>query len=125
MAKQASYPSYTQSGVGWIGGYPAAWELTRVKFESYVKARVGWHGLKSDDFTEEGPYLVTGSDFVGPVIKWQNCYHCDVARYDQDPYIQLKNGDLLITKDGTIGKVALVSKLDGKPSFVFMSLYPR
>ncbi|MDO6572130.1 restriction endonuclease subunit S [Gilvimarinus sp. 2_MG-2023] len=70
--------------------------------------------MKSDDFTEEGPYLVTGSDFKGPEIDWKECYHCDLSRYEQDPYIQLKEGDLLITKDGTIGKVALVRRLDGK-----------
>jgi len=112
--KYQAYPEYKESGVEWVGDYPANWNLTRVKFESYVKARVGWHGLKSDDFTDEGPYLVTGSDFKGPVIKWTDCYHCDIERYDQDPYIQLREGDLLITKDGTIGKVALVSGLDGK-----------
>jgi type I restriction enzyme S subunit len=112
--KLSSYPSYEPSDTPWIGHYPSAWKLTRVKFVTYVKARVGWHGLKSDDFTDEGPYLVTGSDFVGPVIEWRNCYHCDIARYDQDPYIQLQNGDLLITKDGTIGKVALVENLNGK-----------
>jgi type I restriction enzyme S subunit len=108
------YPEYKDCGIDWIGQYPTTWNLTRVKFESYVKARVGWHGLKSDDFTDEGPYLVTGSDFRGPIINWEDCYHCDLIRYEQDPYIQLKEGDLLITKDGTIGKVALVSGLDGK-----------
>jgi len=108
------FPEYNESGIDWIASYPVGWCLTRVKFESYVKARVGWHGLKSDDFTDEGPYLVTGSDFKGPEIDWKECYHCDVDRYEQDPYIQLKEGDLLITKDGTIGKVALVNNLDGK-----------
>ena len=113
MGRYQAYPEYQGNDVEWIGSYPSGWRLTRVKFESYVKARVGWHGLKSDDFTDEGPYLVTGSDFRGPVIKWDECYHCDLERYEQDPYIQLKDGDLLITKDGTIGKVALVSNLDG------------
>lgn len=112
--KFPTYPRYRDSDVLWIGKHPDHWALTRVKFESYVKARVGWHGLKSDDFTEEGPYLVTGTDFKGPEIEWTNCYHCDLERYKQDPYIQLKNGDLLITKDGTIGKVALVNNLDGE-----------
>jgi type I restriction enzyme S subunit len=105
---------YAQTKEPWIGFSPNDWSLKRVKFESYVKARVGWHGLKSDDFTDEGPYLVTGSDFVGKNIMWDTCYHCDEERYNQDPYIQLRNGDLLITKDGTIGKLALVQNLDGK-----------
>jgi len=108
------YDEYDSANEPWIEDYPKEWNLTRVKFESYVKARVGWHGLKSDDFTEEGPYLVTGSDFKGPEIVWDYCYHCDEERYKQDPYIQLKEGDLLITKDGTIGKVALVNNLEGK-----------
>ena len=97
-----------------IEDFPQHWDLTRIKFNSLVKARVGWHGLKSEDFTEEGPYLVTGSDFKGKYIQWRDCYHCDEERYQQDSYIQLKDGDLLLTKDGTIGKVALVSELDGK-----------
>lgn len=106
-----SYDSYTNSNILWVGDYPSHWSITQVKYEAYVKARVGWHGLKSDDFTDEGPYLVTGSDFKSSRIHWQDCYHCDLKRYEQDPYIQLGNGDLLITKDGTIGKVALVQGL--------------
>ena len=108
------YPAYKDSGVEWLGEIPEGWGLTRLKFESLIKARVGWHGLKSDEFTDVGPYLVTGSDFKGPEIQWENCYHCENDRYEQDPYIQLQNGDLLITKDGTIGKVALVQNLYGK-----------
>lgn len=114
MSRYKAYAEYMESAIKWVGCYPAHWDLTRVKFESYVKARVGWHGLKSDDFTEEGPYLVTGSDFIGPVINWENCYHCNLDRYEQDPYIQLNNGDLLVTKDGTIGKIALVNNLHEK-----------
>lgn len=108
------YPAYKDSGVEWLGEIPEGWDLTRLKFESLIKARVGWHGLKSDEFTDIGPYLVTGTDFKGPEIQWENCYHCDDSRYEQDPYIQLRNGDLLITKDGTIGKVALVQNLYAK-----------
>lgn len=103
--------NYKRSNILWVGFYPSEWNITQVKYEAYVKARVGWHGLKSDDFTDEGPYLVTGSDFNSSRISWKDCYHCDVKRYEQDPYIQLKNHDLLITKDGTIGKVALVEGL--------------
>lgn len=60
-------------------------------------------------------YLVTGQDFDKADIDWSKCYQIDKERYDEDPFIQLSNGDLLITKDGTIGKVAKVSNLD-KPA---------
>lgn len=105
------YGAYKDSGVEWLGAVPAHWGMSRVKFDSYVKARVGWHGLKSDEFTDEGPYLVTGSDFKDRTVDWKNCYHCTLERYEQDSYIQLKEGDLLITKDGTIGKLILVEKI--------------
>ncbi len=108
---QDKYSDYLDSELMWVREYPSHWNLTKVKYEAYVKARVGWHGLKTDDFTDVGPYLVTGSDFKSSIISWKDCYHCDLERYEQDPYIQLQNGDLLLTKDGTIGKIALVQGL--------------
>ncbi|MBN2536059.1 MAG: restriction endonuclease subunit S [Spirochaetales bacterium] len=110
------YDSYTESGVEWIGEIPGYWEVKKVKHRCYVKARVGWKGLKSDEFLTNGyAYLVTGQDFKYDRVIWEECYHIDKDRYDEDPYIQLKENDLLITKDGTIGKLAIVKKLD-KPA---------
>ncbi|MBC3377200.1 restriction endonuclease subunit S [Pseudomonas sp. SWRI92] len=109
-----AYPAYKTSGVKWLGDIPIDWVLSKVKYDSYVKARVGWHGLKSDEFTDVGPYLVTGSDFKNRTVEWASCYHCTSERFEQDKYIQLEEGDLLITKDGTIGKLILVEGLPGK-----------
>lgn len=79
-----------------------------------LKARIGWQGLKHDEFLDEGYYyLVTGVDFNDSSIDWSRCHYVTKDRYDQDPYIQLHNGDILVTKDGTIGKVAIVSGLNG------------
>ena len=110
------YDSYKDSGIEWIGEIPTHWEIKKVKHRCYVKARVGWKGLKSDEFLNEGyAYLVTGSDFKNDKVNWRECYHINKERYDEDPYIQLKKGDLLITKDGTLGKLAIVYNLD-KPA---------
>lgn len=79
-----------------------------------MKGRIGWQGLKSSDFISKGPYCVTGTDFYNGKIQWEKCYHVSEARYNMDPYIQLKPGDLLITKDGTIGKLAFIDNLPGK-----------
>ncbi|MHB1459495.1 MAG: restriction endonuclease subunit S [Armatimonadota bacterium] len=73
-----------------------------------LRARIGWQGLRSDEFTDNGPYLVTGTDFVDGKIDWDTCYHVNEQRYKQDVGIQLHENDLLITKDGTIGKTAIV-----------------
>ncbi len=47
-----AYPKMASASEVIIENHPEHWILTRVKFNSIVKARVGWHGLKSDDFTE-------------------------------------------------------------------------
>lgn len=73
-----------------------------------LRARIGWQGLRSDEFKTEGAYLVTGTDFHNGRVDWDDCYHVTEERYKQDKGIQLHEHDLLITKDGTIGKTAVV-----------------
>lgn len=110
------YSSYKDSGVEWIGEIPADWMLRKIKHDTYVKGRIGWQGLKTDEYLPKGfAYLVTGTDFSNGFINWESCFYVDQPRYSEDPYIQLKEGDLLITKDGTIGKIAVVKDMD-KPS---------
>ena len=104
------------SGVDWLGEIPADWLVRPLKRNTYIKARVGWKGLTSDEFEVESfAYLVTGRDFSSKVIDFSACYQVSQARYLDDPFIQLKQGDILITKDGTIGKTAWVKELD-KPA---------
>lgn len=104
------------SGIDWIGEVPEHWEIKRLKFECSLSGRIGWNGLKSDEFRELSyAYLVTGQDFNGPNVVWSKCYQIEQWRYEEDPFIQLNNGDILITKAGTIGKIAMVNNLD-KPA---------
>ncbi len=42
----------------------------KIKHNTYVKGRIGWQGLKSDEFIDEGPYLVTGTDFNDKLVNW-------------------------------------------------------
>jgi type I restriction enzyme S subunit len=55
--------------------------------------------------------LVTGTEFNNGYIDWNNCFYVEELRYRQDRYIQLRLHDVLVTKDGTIGKVALIDRL--------------
>jgi type I restriction enzyme S subunit len=112
----ATYANYKPSNIPWVGDIPSHWNVVRLKYRCSLKGRIGWNGLKSEEFKEDAyAYLVTGQDFVGKDIDWSKCYQIDQWRYDEDPFIQLQDGDLLITKDGTIGKVAQVVNLD-KPA---------
>ena len=110
------YKKYKDSGIEWIGEIPEHWDIKKIKHNTYLKARVGWKGLRSDEFLDDGfAYLLTGTDLKNGKVDWEHSYFIDEVRYDDDPFIQLKENDLLITKDGTIGKVAIVDKLN-KPA---------
>ena len=87
---------------------PKEWDIKQIISTTYLKARIGWQGLKASEFIEDGPYLVTGTDFKDGEINWDTCYHVSEERYREAEYIHLQNGDLVITKDGTIGKTAII-----------------
>ena len=82
-----------------------------------LKARIGWQGLTKKEYRKSGDYyLITGTDFKdGNQIDFSRCVYVDEERYRQDPSIQIKPNDVLITKDGTLGKVAFIEKMD-KPA---------
>ena len=104
------------SGIAWIGDIPQDWNIKRVKYLASLKGRIGWQGLTSDEYIDEGPYLITGIDFQNGGIDWNNCVRVSAERWAEAPEIHIQNGDLLITKDGTVGKVAIVSGLEEKAS---------
>ena len=102
------------SRVDWIGDIPEGWDLRKIKHTTYVKGRIGWQNLRSEEFSTVGILCITGTDFKNGVIDIENAYRVSYERYEQDPFIQLKENDLLITKDGTIGKTALIKGLKEK-----------
>ena len=110
------YEAYKDSGIQWLGKIPSHWETIAMKFYFYMKGRIGWQGLKAEEFIEEGPYLVTGTDFEDGRVVWDRCYHISEERFNEAPEIHVKKGDLLITKDGTVGKLAYIDSLPEKVS---------
>jgi type I restriction enzyme, S subunit len=90
------------------------WEVLNMTAHSTLKARIGWQGLTTAEYLDSGEYyLVTGTDFDDGEIDWHGCHFVDKKRYDQDKKIQLRLSDVLVTKDGTIGKLAYVHTLPG------------
>ena len=78
-----------------------------------LHARIGWQRLTKAEYKMSGDYmLVTGTDFTpSNEVNYKSCVYVSKDRYVQDPKIQIKDGDVLITKDGTLGKVAQVNNL--------------
>lgn len=96
-----------------LEGFSEDWVKINLAKNSRLKARIGWQGLTTAEYLDEGyAYLITGTDFKDGRINWNGCHYVNYGRYMQDPNIQVSNGDLLLTKDGTIGKVAYISDLD-------------
>ena len=95
-----------------IGILPEDWNVNRLFENSSLKARIGWQGLTTAEYLDTGDYfLITGTDFNNGRIDWNNCHYVSKQRYNQDKNIQIKLGDVLVTKDGTIGKVAYIDKI--------------
>ena len=95
-----------------LPGFSGEWTEFNMAEDAVLKARIGWHGLTTEEYLPTGDYhLVTGTEFVGERIDWSNCQYVDYGRFIQDRAIQLRVSDVLLTKDGTIGKVAYVDSL--------------
>ena len=95
-----------------LGLLPADWDIQSVGRHCSVKARIGWQGLRSDEYLTSGEYgLITSTDIVDGMVDWRTCCFVSKARYSQDPNIIVQENDTLISKDGTIGKVGIVQNI--------------
>jgi len=95
-----------------LPGFHGDWVPLNMADNSTLKARIGWQGLTTAEYLKTGDYfLVTGTDFSEGRIAWSSCCFVAAQRYTQDRNIQLRAKDILLTKDGTIGKVAYVDHL--------------
>ena len=91
---------------------PSTWDVVSLADCCYIHARIGWQALRKDEHQSDGEYLlVTGTDFSSGLVDYSTCVYISKDRYDMDEKIQLKNDDILVTKDGSIGKVAVVKDL--------------
>lgn len=100
------------SGKTRLEGFNGAWK--EVFFNDVItpKARIGWQGLKKHEYLRSGySYLIGGTDFFDGTISTNNIWFVSKERYAMDSNIQVSENDVLVTKDGTIGKVALVPKM--------------
>ncbi|HBC4510960.1 TPA: restriction endonuclease subunit S [Staphylococcus aureus] len=105
-----------ESGNDWIGSIPSNWSVRKIKHDFNLKGRIGWQGLTSNEYQTVGPYLIMGTDFKKGIIRWDSCVRISEERFEEAPDIHIKENDLLITKDGTIGKVALATNVPKKVS---------
>lgn len=98
-----------------LGLLPEDWNIKTLGDELYIKGRIGWKGLKKNEYLEKSAYrIINGSNIINNKIDWSNCGYISEERYDESPEIMLESNDIVMTKDGTIGKVAKLDTINEK-----------
>lgn len=83
--------------------------------ELYIKGRIGWRGLSKDEYLEKSDYrIINATALMDGFIDWNNCGYISKERYEESKEIMLKENDILISKDGTLGKIGYVKDMDKK-----------
>jgi len=103
---------FKDSGVEWIGKIPKHWNRSKLGFETTVKARLGWKGLKAEEYVKKGYVFLATPNIKYNEIDFINVNFITKDRYKESPEIMLREGDLLVTKDGsTTGTTNIVRYL--------------
>lgn len=78
----------------------------------YLKGRIGWQGLRKDEYLTDGDYkIINATALMDGYVDWENCGYITKERFEEAKDIQLKENDILISKDGTLGKIGYVKNL--------------
>ena len=110
QCKESAFSEWKDSS--FLQKHKTTWEQRKLSEIATMHARIGWQNLRTSEFLDSGNYmLITGTDFEDGAINFDTCHYVERERYEQDKHIQIKNGSILITKDGTLGKVAYVQGL--------------
>jgi type I restriction enzyme S subunit len=104
--------THRDSGLKWVGKIPAHWQISRMSFEAWVRARLGWKGLKAEEYVDDGYVFLSTPNIKDAAVDYENVNYITKERYDESPEIKLRSGDVLLAKDGsTLGTVNVVRQL--------------
>ncbi|MBR1736926.1 MAG: restriction endonuclease subunit S [Firmicutes bacterium] len=99
------------------------YEIVKLGDYLYIKGRIGWKGLKKSEYLDYSNYrIINGESLTENGIDWGKAGFITEERYNESPEIMLQLGDILLSKDGTIGKIGYVSNLD-KPTTVASGIF--
>lgn len=94
------------SGIEWLGEVPVGWEVKPI---SFVSKYLSYGFTNPMTTTDEGPYMLTANDIGDGVLKYETARRTSHDQFlnDLSDKSRPKKDDILITKDGTLGRVAL------------------
>jgi type I restriction enzyme S subunit len=95
-----------------LGKIPEDWNMKPLKYLASLKGRLGWKGLKADEYVEAGYGFLSTPDIKNETIDFNTINFITEERYLESPEIILEVGDLLLVKDGsTLGIVNIIKEL--------------
>ena len=94
------YPAYKDSGIEWLGEVPEGWEVKRLKYVCNEYAEYGLN-IEAENYQLEGVRFIRTTDIDDYGNLKSNGVYINPALAKD--YI-LKDGDLLISRSGTIGR---------------------
>lgn len=91
------------------------WRKVKLGNYLYIKGRIGWKGLKKSEYLSKSNYRIINAEAISDgKVNWSKTGYITKERYEESPEIMLQNDDILISKDGTIGKIGYIKKLEQK-----------
>lgn len=104
------YETYKDSGLEWLGMVPEHWEIMKVKYICNVTD--GTH-FSPATISEGKPYI-TVSNVKDDFIDIESAGRISIADFNElvKQGCQPKTGDVLLAKDGTVGRTAIVKDND-------------
>jgi type I restriction enzyme S subunit len=94
------------SGIQWLGDVPAHWEVTRF---GWVCDYISYGFTNPMPTADEGPYMLTANDVDYGNVKYETARCTTLDAFENlltDKCRPIKD-DLLLTKDGTLGRIAV------------------
>lgn len=104
-----------------IGKIPESWEVVRLKEVVRKSIKDGVH--QTPTYVEDGVPFITAKDIVGNEISFASCAYISVEEHTTlSKRVKPEVGDVLLTKVGTVGNVALVDTIRQFSIFVQLAL---
>lgn len=90
---------------------PPGWRIVQIE---ELCSRITYGFTNPMPTTDSGPWMVTAKDVVGGRIDYTTARHTEVIAYRTllSDKSRPRPGDVLLTKDGTLGRVAVVDRSD-------------
>lgn len=78
--------------IEWVDALPPTWGANRLGSIATVKARLGWKGLKAEEYVDEGYIFLSTPNLKGEEIDFENVNYITKERYEESPEIMLRVG---------------------------------